>query len=322
MSLVPHPDSIRLAMLGSTPGNGHPYSWSALFNGYDREAMTKECPFAGIPVYLNKEPAETLTIRGARVTHIHCAGEGGFTAEHVAKCSLIPHVVEKATDVIGHVDAVVIATDIGGEHVARARPFVEAGIPVFIDKPLTDNEADLKTFISWVESGKAIMSSSSMRYAKEFLPYRLSTRELGDLRFVSITTPKSWETYGIHALESIYPILGPGFLTVRNTGTAQRNIVHLTHRKGADAVVVASSDMYGGFGLLQLCGTIGKAQLSSGDTYFAFKAQMQAFIDYLRSGVLPFPFAETVELMKLVIGGIRSREQGGREIALADILNP
>ena len=49
---------------------------------------------------------------------------------------------------------------------------------------------------------------------------------------------------------------------------------------------------------------------------------MQAFIDYLRSGVLPFPFAETVELMKLVIGGIRSREQGGREIALADILNP
>ncbi|HRE05234.1 MAG TPA: oxidoreductase [Opitutaceae bacterium] len=320
MSLVPNPDSIRLAMLGSTPGNGHPYSWSALFNGYDREAMTKECPFAGIPVYLNKEPAETLTIRGARVTHIHCVGDGGFTAEHVAKCSLIPHVVEKATDVIGQVDAVVIATDIGGEHVARARPFVEAGIPVFIDKPLTDNEADLKTFISWVESGKAIMSSSSMRYAKEFLPYRLSTRELGDLRFVSITTPKSWETYGIHALESIYPILGPGFLTVRNTGTAQRNIVHLTHRKGADAVVVASSDMYGGFGLLQLCGTIGKVQLTSGDTYFAFKAQMQAFIDYLRSGIRPFPFAETVELMKLVIGGIRSREQGGREIAVADIL--
>ena len=114
MSLVPQPNAIRLAMLGSTPGNGHPYSWSAMFNGYNREAMTKECPFAGIPVYLNKQPAEGFTIPGAQVTHIHCEGGGGFTAEHVAKCSLIPHVVAKATDVIGQVDAVIIATEQAG----------------------------------------------------------------------------------------------------------------------------------------------------------------------------------------------------------------
>ena len=54
-------DEIRLAILGGTPGNGHPYSWSAMFNGYDRELMTAECPYAGIPDYLNKEPTETLT---------------------------------------------------------------------------------------------------------------------------------------------------------------------------------------------------------------------------------------------------------------------
>ncbi|WP_414660639.1 Gfo/Idh/MocA family protein [Horticoccus sp. 23ND18S-11] len=319
MSLVKDPHAIRLAMLGSTPGNGHPYSWSAMFNGYNREAMTRECPFAGIPVYLNKQPVETLTIPGAKVTHICCVGEGGFTAEHVAKCSLIPHVVEKPTDVIGHVDAVVIATDIGGEHVARARPFIEAGLPVFIDKPLTDNAPDLATFKAWVAAGKPIMSSSSMRYTKEFMPYRISTKELGDLRFVSITTPKSWETYGIHALEGIYPILGPGFISARNTGTIDRNIVHLKHACGADVVVVASADMYGSFGCLQLCGTAGKVQLSSGDTFYSFKTQLEAFIGYLRTGVYPYPFSETVELMQLVIAGIRSREQGGREVLLSEI---
>jgi hypothetical protein len=319
MSLVKQPNAIRLAMLGSTPGNGHPYSWSAIFNGYDREVMTKECPFAGIPAYLNKQPAGRLTIPGAKVTHICCVGDGGFTAEHVAKCSLIPHVVEKPTDVIGQVDAVVIATDIGGEHVARARPFIEAGLPVFIDKPLTDNVPDLKIFKDWVASGRPIMSSSSMRYTKEFMPYRISTKELGDLRFVSITTPKSWECYGIHALESIYPILGPGFLSARNTGTLDRNIVHLKHQCGADIIVVASADMYGGFGCLQLCGTAGKVQLTSGDSFFAFKSQLEAFIGYLRTGVYPFPFTETVELMQLVIAGIRSREQGGREVALSEI---
>ncbi len=306
-------------MIGSTPGNGHPYSWSAMFNGYNRELMTRECPFAGIPQYLNKQPLDTLTIAGAKVTHICCVGDGGFTAEHVAQCALIPQVVAKPTDVIGHVDAVVIATDIGHEHVARARPFVEAGLPVFIDKPLTDNAPDLKIFQDWVAAGKPIMSSSSMRYTKEFLPYRLSTRELGDLRFVSITTPKSWETYGIHALEAIYPILGPGFISARNTGTRGRNIVHLKHQCGADIIVVASADMYGSFGCLQLCGTAGKVQTVSGDSFFAFKTQLEAFICYLRTGFYPFPFAETVELMQLVIAGIRSRDEGSREVLLTEI---
>lgn len=319
MSLVRNPHAIRLAMLGCTPGNGHPYSWSAMFNGYDREAMTKECPFAGIPVYLNKQPAEGFTIPGARVTHICCTGEGGFTAEHVAKCSLIPHVVRKPTDVIGQVDAVIIATDIGGEHVERARPFIEAGLPVFIDKPLTDNAPDLRTFIAWADAGRPLMSSSSMRYAKEYLPYRISTRELGALRHVSITTPKSWETYGIHALEGMYPILGPGFVSARNTGSATRNVVHLKHQSGADVIVVANADMYGGFGCLQLIGTAGHVNLTTGDTFFSFKSQLEAFISYLRTGTRPFPFAETVELMRLLIAGIRSRDEGGREVLLTEI---
>ena len=311
---------IRLAMLGSSSGNGHPYSWSAMFNGYDREVMPPHHPFVGALAYLNKQPSATLTIPGAKVTHVCCQGDGGFEAEDVARFASIPTIVEKPTDVIGAVDAVIIATDFGGDHAARAQPFVEAGLPVFIDKPLTDNAPDLKIFMDWVASGKPIMSSSCMRYTKEFAPYRHSTHDLGELRFVNITTAKSWERYGIHALEAIYPILGPGFLTAQNTGTLDRNVVHLTHRRGVDVIVVANKDMYGGFGCLQLCGTAGKAQTAYSDTFFAFKTQLEAFIDYLRTGVRPFPFSETVELMQLVIAGIRSREQGGRVVPLAEIL--
>ena len=32
---------IRIAMLGMVEGNGHPYSWSAIFNGYDPEKMAE-----------------------------------------------------------------------------------------------------------------------------------------------------------------------------------------------------------------------------------------------------------------------------------------
>jgi hypothetical protein len=305
---------IRLGIIGMTEGNGHPYSWSAIFNGYDREAMTRECPFAGIPVYLNREDVNTLRITGANVTHIYC--DRRQDAEHVAKCSLIPHVVDKPEAMIGKVEAVIIATDIGGEHVERVRSFVEAGLPVFIDKPLCDNAKDLKLFRKWIiEEKKPIMSSSAMRYAKEFMPYHCRTEELGELRFVSMPMAKKWETYGIHALEAIYPVVGPGFETIQNIGTATRNIVHMTHRRGIDIVIACIKDVQYG-GALRLSGTAGNLTITSNDTFFAFKAQLQAFVCFLRSGEYPFPFSETDELMRLVIGGIESRENNNKVIDL------
>jgi Predicted dehydrogenases and related proteins len=309
-------DEIRIAMIGMVDGNGHPYSWSAIFNGYDPEEMAK-CPYPAIPKYLNKQPKDTLQIQGARVTHIWT--DDPADARRVSKASLVPHIVDRPEDVIGQVDAVIVATDIGYEHAERCRPFVEEGLPVFVDKPLTDNERDLQTFCRWVAEGKPLLSSSSMRYCKEYAPYRMSTHNLGQIRFASITSPKSWERYGIHALEGIYPILGPGFVSARNTGTPERNVVHLKHESGADVVVAVVSDMYGSFGVLQLCGTEDHAVAVSADSFYSFKAQLQSFVDYLRTGVRPFPFSETVELMKLVIAGIRSRDEGGREVFLDEI---
>ncbi|MBN1293794.1 MAG: Gfo/Idh/MocA family oxidoreductase [Candidatus Latescibacteria bacterium] len=307
---------IKIAMLGMVDGNGHPYSWSAIFNGYDSDEMAK-CPYPAIPGYLNKEPKETLRIPGAQVTHIWT--DDPADAQHVAKASLIPNVVTNPEDVIGEVDAVIIATDKGDEHVDRCRSFVEAGLPVFVDKPLVDNEKDLRIFSKWVEEGKPVMSSSCMRYCKEFIPFRISVNGLGTVRFASITTPKSWERYGIHALEGIYPIFGPGFISARNTGTKDRNVVHYKHRSGADIVVVATDDMYGSFGVLELCGTDGHAWAAMNDTFFAFKTQLEAFMLYLKTGIRTFPYSETEELMKMLIAGIISRNEGGREVKIEEI---
>lgn len=307
---------IRLGMLGMVDGNGHPYSWSAIFNGYDPQEMANS-PYPGISAYLDKEPKDMLRIPGVQVTHIWT--DDPDDARHVAKASLIPNVVKDPQDVIGEVDAVVVATDKGYEHVERCRPFVEAGLPVFVDKPLVDNESDLEVFSQWVRQGRRIMSSSCMRYAKEFMPYRASTHDLGELRYVSISMCKSWERYGIHALEAIYPILRPGFVSVRNVGDTDKNIVHIKHNCGADVVVASISDMFGGFGALTICGTKGCAQAAFSDTFYAFKAQLEAFIHFLRTGERPFAFEETLELMKLLAAGIRSRDQHGREVMLGEI---
>ena len=66
---------------------------------------------------------------------------------------MIDNVLDFKEDVIGKVDAVIIGEDIGAVHLELARPFIDNDIPIFIDKPLTDNEVDLKQFIKYFKAG-------------------------------------------------------------------------------------------------------------------------------------------------------------------------
>ena len=304
-------------MLGMTDGNGHPYSWSIIINGrYNAEALAK-CPYAAIIDYISKQPKNTLGIEDVEVSHVWT--DNPEDAKLVAKVAEIENIVEDPKDVIGEVDAVLVATDIGSEHVERCRPFVEANVPIFVDKPLCDNFSDLKIFQQWIDEGKPIISSSAMRYCKEYEPYHQSTYELGDLRYINVTMAKSWEKYGIHALETLYPIVGPGFTSIQNLGDKNRNIVHLHHSKGIDINIANVFDMIGGFGLVSLVGTKSGIQIKSNDTFYAFKKQLESYVHYLRTGVKPVPWEETKELMQLVAAGIKSREEGGIKINLSEV---
>ena len=308
---------IKLAMLGMTEGNGHPYSWSIIINGrYNAEALAK-CPYAAIIDYISKQPKNTLGIEDVEVSHVWT--DNPEDAKLVAKVAEIENIVEDPKDVIGQVDAVLVATDIGSEHVERCKPFVEANVPIFVDKPLCDNFTDLKIFQQWIDEGKPIISSSAMRYCKEYEPYHQSTYELGDLRYINVTMAKSWEKYGIHALETLYPIVGPGFTSIQNLGDKDRNIVHLHHSKGIDINIANVFDMIGGFGLVSLVGTKSGIQIKSNDTFYAFKKQLESYVHYLRTGVKPVPWEETKELMQLVAAGIKSREEGGIKINLSEV---
>ena len=134
MTLIRDPQNIRLAMLGMVDGNGHPYSWSAIINGrYDARTMA-DCGFPVIPQYLAKQDPATMRLEGVLVTHIWT--QDRKISEHVAAASLINNIVEDPRQMIGKVDAVILARDDGENHLHMAKPFMEAGVPMLIDKPL------------------------------------------------------------------------------------------------------------------------------------------------------------------------------------------
>lgn len=309
-------------MLGMIPGNGHPYSWSAIVNGYNADAM-RCCPYPVIQEYLSREPAGSVGIEDARVTHVWT--DNPAEAASVAQAARIPNVVTRPEDVIGQVDAVLVAVDDGDDHVWRVHPFVEAGIPVFVDKPLATNFADLSRFDAWARQGARLTSSSGLRYAPEIAEAGSDTaREaLGELRWITSVTCKTWERYGIHALEAVEPLLGPGFLDVSLRAQDDRQIATLTHRSRVPVTLSILGDAYGSFGTVNLFGTKTSRTIRLADTYRAFRGQLLAFIDYVRTGRPPVPYEETRELMLVLLAGIRSRESGGIPVpvsAMADEL--
>lgn len=309
---------MRLAMLGMIAGNGHPYSWSAIINGFNAEAMAA-CPYPAIPQYLGAQPTGSVLVPGACVTHLWT--DQPHEAAGVARAALIPHVVQRAEDVIGEVDAVLIATDDGDDHVRRVRPFVEAGLPVFVDKPLATNIDDLRTFIAWEKAGHRILSSSGLRYAPELTVLLSTLGSLGPLRWISFVTIKTWERYGIHALEPVFRLLGPGFASIRLESQPGQEIAHLVHRTGAQVTLPVIHDGGGSFGTCEVCGTLGQSTTRLADTYHAFRNQMLSYVVYVRTGVAPYPFRETIEMMAVIIAGIRSREEKSRRVEITEILS-
>lgn len=305
-------DPLRVAMLGMIPGNCHAYSWSAIINGYDRGQMA-HCPAPVIADYLNRQPEGSVQIPFARVTHVWT--DQPEEAAHLAAAALIPNIVQRPQDVIGEVDAVIIATDDGDDHVRRARPFVDVGVPLFIDKPLATNLPDLTTFCRWVEGGAQVVSSSGLRYAPELEELRGI-----EWRWLTGVTCRSWLRYGIHVLEPIYTLIGPGFTAARSRVRGGTEVLELEHASGVFVTLAAIEDGLGSAFVLHGYGDHEHRSVALRDNYTAFRAQLLAFLSYACGmAAVPHAFEETIELMRVLVAGRISRAEGGRRVTLAEL---
>ena len=63
---------LNLGVIGSNEGNGHPISFSSIFNGYNKKFLDKYCKFRLIKDYLPKfhRNKKSNIIKGAKVNYI------------------------------------------------------------------------------------------------------------------------------------------------------------------------------------------------------------------------------------------------------------
>ena len=304
---------LKLGIIGISEGNGHPYSWSAIVNGeYDRRIMA-ECPYPTIPVYLAAN-SDTLGIDGAKVTHIWA--EDPKAAEHCAAAAGIDNVVGRLEDLIGRVDAVLLARDDPETHVAMAAPFLDAGVPMFIDKPLAFTWADLDYFADRHAAGRFLMSCSSMRYSAGNQWARAQLDSLGQIELAVAVGKKDWRRYAIHYLEGLFALLGdPKAVAVKHVSKSGKDMATVEFATGVLATVHVFMDI-APCDELTLFGRKSSLHVAHGGAYPAFRNTLVEAIRSFRQGRPRLDFEKTRNVISALIAGQESLDGGGRTVTL------
>ncbi|MBI3506469.1 MAG: Gfo/Idh/MocA family oxidoreductase [Proteobacteria bacterium] len=295
---------IRLGMIGFSAGNGHPYSFSAIVNGYD-DAAFADCGWPAIHDYLRRRPAEEIGLAEARV--VRAWMPDAVMAAGLARACRIERTVDAPEAMLGAVDAVIIARDDADSHFALARPFLEAGLPVFIDKPLTLDAAQLDWFMPYLESGR-LMSCSGLRYAVELDSLAAGLGDFGGVLGLRGAVVNDWERYAIHAIE-------PGLAL---TGGRARAVRRLAARHGAFVIALADGgtfaiDMLGPRAPVINLSVLGAGRIASidiRDNFSAFRRCMSAFLGMVASRRPPIDPAFTRNVVRTLIAGRKATPDG------------
>ncbi|HRP57866.1 Gfo/Idh/MocA family oxidoreductase, partial [Agriterribacter sp.] len=289
---------IKIGITGMSPGNAHPYSWSSIINGkYDGEEISKT-GYPAVAAYLNAN-CDTLGVPGAGVTHVWT--QDMSVSKSIAASSGIEHIVKSAEDMIGHIDALILARDDAEFHVEMAKPFVEAGIPIFIDKPLAIKPEDLEWFERHEANGKFIMSCSSMRYASECRIVKQDLASLGKLELVTAVGKKDWLKYGVHMLEAMFATINdPEVATVQHAGEKGRDVVHIVFENGLQATVHLFKDISGTF-QLTFFGQQAWRMADIKNSYSMFRDNIIEFVRSVQEGRPRLDFSKTKNIIQTVI---------------------
>lgn len=299
-------------IIGLSEGNGHPFSYGSIINGYSPEGLA-DSGWPGIYAYVRRRHASEFGLEGWKITHAWTQYPEA-TKKLSAACR-IPNGVSDYREFLGKVDAVIIARDDFETHFQIAQPFLEAGLPVFVDKPLSLDLAELRELKPYLESGQ-LMSCSGMRYARELDEPRADLASYGRLKLIRCAIVLSWEKYGVHLLEAVLAMVPARPVSVRMAQTEHASaIVRL------DDGVLLQIDALGECARtfhVELFGTERNAAFDITDNFSMFRRMLWEFAESIRTGRPAILAERTLEIMRVLIAGRVSCAEN-REVFLDEI---
>lgn len=283
-------------MVGMSLGNGHPFSFSAIINGYSPTAFAN----AGWPVidaYLRAAPEESFGFPDTRVTHAWTQ-ERDVTASLCAACA-IDHACDDYEELVQAVDLVIIARDDWSSHFELAKSALDAGRMVFVDKPLTLDPIELEQLRPYLESAH-LMSTSGLRYARELDALRADRDALGDVVLIEAVVLNDLDTYGVHLLDALSGLgLGP---PVAGTRMATPHQGYLLELADGTPMTLHCLGSVGRTFKVSIFGTQGHFSADLHDNFTAFRRTLAAFFVQCRDRQPAVAPNDVVSTMGLIVG--------------------
>lgn len=97
----------------------------------------------------------TLAYPDARVVGVY--GPDLDSAHMVAEKAKVDFIADSPSDFFGKIDAMIITCRRGSVHSQYARPFIKAGMPVFLDKPITADYAQAQELIALAKEKNSLL---------------------------------------------------------------------------------------------------------------------------------------------------------------------
>lgn len=262
----------------------------------------------------------------ARYTAIY--NDGFRTDEEVNAFMEKFGVTERYTDLAEmakHIDIAFIQSCNWDRHIELSMPFIEAGVPVFIDKPLVGNLKDCRTLEKLAEEGKVILGTSAMRYTYERDSFfAVPDEQRGNIIHVSTMVGVDEFNYAIHSIESILGFLkGDSAVSCRYIGGGMVGDVP------SDSYYVRFAS--GATACYHIClkgWQPSTALVMTDKTSFAYKLDVSKLYEAMLKHVCAWLEGKPNDLVsvtdmtmavKIMLAGKKSKENGGAEIALTDL---
>ena len=219
-----------------------------------------------------------------------------------------------------HVDAFLLHSVDGRQHLEQFRILSRFGKPVFIDKPMTCSAEDARQIAALaLQTNTPWMSASSVRFAAGMGGLVASDDAVGSCEaFGTMSILDDYPAYfwyGVHGADVVYSYLGRGCRTVQAIHSDQTDLLVGTWADGRIGTVRGTrfSAYHFGCSVFTKKGTVHGL---AGDQPPSYYLLLQEVVKFFQTGASPIAPEETVEVMAFLDAAGQSLAAGGQVVEL------
>ena len=232
-------------------------------------------------------------------------------------------IVDSIPELLQQVDVVLLESVDGRPHRQQAQQVIEAGKPLFIDKPVAGSLADAVAIYDLARQHQVpCFSSSSLRFGPQIIRYRQPERA-AQVKGCSTWGPCSIQPpmpdlfyYGVHGVEMLFTIMGTGCRTVTRTGSADTDLVVGVWQDGRIGSFRGIRSGKAQFGAM----VYEDDQIVQVEWTDGYQPLIDQIAHFFRTGQPPVSAEETLELFAFMEAADESSRQGGGPVTLESVM--